>query len=278
VAAQMPIFLIMFRVLQGLTYQPRGNALPVAQAVLRAFDEPASVVDDPGFIPRFLSTDSALYQSLFGRHDMPSLGIDLSKSAFEAISEGFSNGIVYALLVVFLGALYFGQQRMVAARASVSPTMSEMQQKLMQYLPVFFAIFQVFFLAALVVYYIFQTLIRIGQQFYITKVFYGHEDSLGRQAQRAGEAAREEAKKSGQSGGKSTGGKSGGAKSGGKSTGGKSGSAKSGGGTPKEISSKRVTPSKKQASEQGGKGRPTPSRKESEANRTSRPSNGKKRR
>jgi YidC/Oxa1 family membrane protein insertase len=302
VAAQMPIFLIMFRVLQGLTYQPRGNALPVAQAVLRAFDEPASVVDDPGFIPRFLSTDSALYQSLFGRHDMPSLGIDLSKSAFEAISEGFSNGIVYALLVVFLGALYFGQQRMVAARASVSPTMSEMQQKLMQYLPVFFAVFQVFFLAALVVYYIFQTLIRIGQQFYITKVFYGHEDSLGRQAQRAGEAAREEAKKSGQSGGlfaqakrdltgartdgndgaksggKSTGGKSGGAKSGGKSTGGKSGSAKSGGGTPKEISSKRVTPSKKQASEQGGKGRPTPSRKESEANRTSRPSNGKKRR
>jgi ribonuclease HI len=58
----------------------------------------------------------------------------------------------------------------------------------------------------------------------------------------------------------------------------KSGSAKSGGGTPKEIPSKRVTPSKKQASEQGGKGRPTPSRKESEANRTSRPSNGKKRR
>ena len=301
-AAQMPIFLIMFRVLRGLTYQPRGNALPVAQAVLRAFDEPASVVDNPGFIPRYLSPDSALYESLFGRHDMPSLGIDLSKSAFEAISEGFSNGIIYALLVVFLGALYFGQQRMVAARASVSPTMSEMQQKLMQYLPVFFAIFQVFFLAALVVYYIFQTLIRIGQQFYITKAFYGHEDSLGRQAQRAGEAAREEAKKSGQSGGlfaqakrdlagrsdgndgakssagKSTGGKSGGAKSGGKSTGGKTTGGKSGGGARKEISSKRVTPSKKQAAEQGGKGRPTPSRKESEAKRTSRPSSAKKRR
>jgi hypothetical protein len=183
----------------------------------------------------------------------------------------------------------------------------------MQYLPVFFAVFQVFFLAALVVYYIFQTLIRIGQQFYITKVFYGHEDSLGRQAQRAGEAAREEAKKSGQSGGlfaqakrdltgartdgndggksssgkssggkssgaKSSGAKSSGAKSGGASPGGKSAGGKSGGGAPKEISSKRVTPSKKHASEQGGKGRPTPSRKESEANRTSRPSNGKKRR
>ena len=63
------------------------------------------------------------------------------------------------MLVVVLGALYFVQQRMVAARASISPTMSPTQQKLMQYLPVFFAIFQVFFLAALVIYYIFQTLL-----------------------------------------------------------------------------------------------------------------------
>ena len=42
-------------------------------------------------------------------------------------------------MVVLLGGLYFVQQRMVAARASISPTMSAGQQKLMQYLPVFFA-------------------------------------------------------------------------------------------------------------------------------------------
>ena len=77
--------------------------------------------------------------------------------------------------------------------------MSQTQQKLMQYLPVFFAVFQVFFLAALVVYYIFQTLLRIAQQVYITKAFYGHDEALGRQAQRAGEAARAEAQKSGES-------------------------------------------------------------------------------
>ena len=48
-------------------------------------------------------------------------------------------GLIYALLVVLLGGLYFFQQRMVAARAAVSPTMSPGQQKLMQYLPVVFA-------------------------------------------------------------------------------------------------------------------------------------------
>src|SRR5690606_16264649 len=88
-------------------------------------------------------------------------------------------------------------QRMVAARAAVSPTMSPAQQKLMQYLPVAFAVFQVFFLLALVVYYIVQSVLRILQQFYITKRFYGHDESLGRQAQAASERARELAKQDG---------------------------------------------------------------------------------
>ena len=90
---------------------------------------------------------------------------------------------------------------MVAARAAVSPTMSPAQQKLMQYLPVVFAIFQVFFLAGLIIYYMAQAVLRIGQQAYITKRFYGHEESLGRQAQRAGDEARELAKKDGGGGG-----------------------------------------------------------------------------
>jgi YidC/Oxa1 family membrane protein insertase len=193
IVAQMPVFIIMFRVLRGLTYTPQGAALPVAQTVWKAFGRPDEAAN-PGFIPRYLSVDSVLYQSLFGQHSMMSFGIDLSKSAATAITQGFGDSIVYVVLVLVLGILYFVQQRMVAARASISPTMSPTQQKLMQYLPVLFAVFQVFFLAALVVYYLFQTVLRIAQQMYITRAFYGHDESLGRQAQRAGEAAREEAK------------------------------------------------------------------------------------
>jgi YidC/Oxa1 family membrane protein insertase len=285
--AQAPVFYIMFRVLRGMAYTPRGSARPISDAVWGAFGN-AAEVDDPGFIPRYLAIDSALYRSLFGEQTIGSFGIDLSKSAAEAVAEGFGSGIWYVLLVVLLGALYFVQQRMVAARAAISPTMSVGQQKLMQYLPVFFAIFQVFFLSALVVYYIFQTLLRIAQQAYITRTFYGHDESLGRQAQRAGEAAREEAKKNPDGGGglfaQAKRDLAGGGKPA-KSEASKSPSSKAV--PPKKATpSKRVTPPKNRPTPSAGaKGRPTPSRQEAQANKakatksakSSRPKSSKKR-
>jgi YidC/Oxa1 family membrane protein insertase len=193
--AQMPVFIIMFRVLNGLTYKPSGATEVVANGVLAAAGQETS--SSLGFVPRYISHDSELYQSLFGNFEMKSFGIDLAISPAEALGQGLGTGIVYALLVVVLGLLYFLQQRMVAARAAVSPTMSPAQQKLMQYLPVAFAVFQVFFLTGLVIYYSAQALLRIGQQAYITRRFYGHDEALGRQAQRAGEQARELAKQDG---------------------------------------------------------------------------------
>ncbi len=174
IVVQIPVFIVMFRVLRGLTYAPRGSAEPIANttfAVLGREDEIG------GFIPRYLAVDSGLFESLYGKFEMREWGLDLSLSPFEAIQDNAVTGIIYVLLVVLLGGLYFGQQRMVAARASISPTMSPTQQKLMQYLPVVFAVFQVFFLTALVVYYIFQTLLRILQQHYITKKFYPQQDT-----------------------------------------------------------------------------------------------------
>jgi YidC/Oxa1 family membrane protein insertase len=61
----------------------------------------------------------------------------------------------------------------------------------MQYLPVVFAVFQVVLPTGLIVYYFVQALVRIGQQAYITKRFYGGEESIGRQAQQASAKARE---------------------------------------------------------------------------------------
>jgi len=268
--AQAPVFYIMFRVLRGMAYRPNGASRPVSDAVWGAFNRPDEILD-PGFVPRYLAIDSALYQSLFGEQSITSLGLDLSKSAAEAVAEGFGTGIWYVLLVVLLGALYFAQQRMVAARAAISPTMSVSQQKLMQYLPVFFALFQ--------------TVFRILQQAYITRAFYGHDESLGRQAQRAGEAAREEAKKNPEGGGgffaqakRDLGSptpdakKSGASKKAGAS--GKDGSGKKTGSSSKDATkapaptSKRVTPPKNRPTpSSGAKGRPTPSRQEAQANK-----------
>ncbi|MEP1125977.1 MAG: membrane protein insertase YidC [Ilumatobacter sp.] len=283
--AQMPVFIVMFRIMQALTYSPRGSAEPIAAATFTATGRADEI---GGFIPRFLSVDSPLFQSLYGKFTMPELGLDLSLSPFRAISDDPVKGLVYALLVVALGGLYFGQQRMVAARAAVSPTMSPTQQKVMQYLPVVFAVFQIFFLTALVIYYIFQTLLRILQQYYITKKFYGDDESLGRQAQRAGEAAREHAKEKGETGGFLAQAKR-------DLTAGRpdkqaDDAQKNVGGAKKKDSttpsarptgqSKRVTPPKSRPTDAsrndaaGGKGRPTPTRKQAEAAK-SRPKSNK---
>src|SRR4051812_25528265 len=197
--AQMPVFIIMFRVLRGLTYKPIGAANPIANGVEAAAGNPTANV--LGFVPRYISHDTELYRSLFGQFEMKSFGIDLAISPVEALRQGLATGLIYAILVVILGGLYFLQQRMVAARAAVSPTMSPRQQKLMQYLPVAFAFFQMFFLTGLVIYYAAQAVLRIGQQAYITRRFYGHDEALGRQAQRASEQARELSKADGDGGG-----------------------------------------------------------------------------
>jgi len=196
--AQMPVFIIMFRVLYGLTYTPKGGSGALAQGIYAANGQLGEPV---GFLPRYISHDSELFQSLVGKHEMVSFGLDLAKSPFAALGDSFGMGLIYLGLVVVLGVLYFVQQRMVAARAAVSPTMSVSQQKLMQYLPVAFAVFQVFFVLGLVIYYMAQAILRIGLQYYITRAFYGHDESLGRQAQRASEHARDLAKQDSDAGG-----------------------------------------------------------------------------
>src|SRR3954470_13869961 len=180
---QMPVFIIMYRVLHGLTNHTPGQE------------------GYPGFTPRYVSQSTKLYESLVGKHEMLSWGLDLSKRPSQMIAESFVTGLPYALLVVTLGVLYFVQQKMVAARAQVAPNMSETQAKMMQYLPVVFAFFLVFYLTGLVIYYMAQAIFRIGLQYYITHRFYKGEHSLGRQAQAAGEKARELAKKDGGGGG-----------------------------------------------------------------------------
>jgi YidC/Oxa1 family membrane protein insertase len=170
ILAQMPVFIIMFQSLQGLIHRPDGAGT--------------------AFVPKYLNETSELYNSLLGKTEMISFGLDLSQTPIDAVNQSFGKGMIYVGLVALLAGLYFVQQKMVASR-TVSPTMSATQAKLMQYLPVVFAVFQLFLPTGLIFYYMVQAIIRIIQQFYITKRFYGNDSSLGRQAQAASEQARD---------------------------------------------------------------------------------------
>ncbi len=211
--AQMPVFIIMFQVLTGLT----------------------RMGDDGTFNPDYISKSSDLYRALDPAREMLSFGLDLHLSPSEAMQADFVKGIPYALLIVALGGLFFIQQRMVASRTA-SPTMSPTQAKIMQYLPVAFAIFQVFLPTALVVYYMVQAIFRILQQGYITRRFYG-EDGLGKQAQEASAKARELGKDDSAKPGKQKNEQS---------------------QAPAPIQSKRVTPGKNRPTPSGRPARPVP--------------------
>ena len=211
--AQMPVFIIMFQVLNGLTRKG----------------------EDGTFDPKYIPDDTALYLSLDKSKEMLSFGLDLAITPAQAMGDDFVRGLPYALLIVALGGLFFVQQRMVASRA-VSPTMSPMQAKIMQYLPVAFAVFQVFLPTSLVAYYMVQAVFRIVQQGYITRRFYG-ENGLGREAQEASVKAREI-------------GKDDNAKSSKQKTEQKQ--------APAPIQSKRVTPGKNRPTPSGRPARPVP--------------------
>src|SRR5688572_17630021 len=50
--AQMPVFIIMFRILHGLTYKPTGAASPLVKSVFVAAEQdPPAVL---GFVPRYI--------------------------------------------------------------------------------------------------------------------------------------------------------------------------------------------------------------------------------
>jgi YidC/Oxa1 family membrane protein insertase len=196
---QFPVFIIMFQVLHGLTREVTCGVEGLSPVAVDLCGDAAAGTQV--FYPDFVSESSRLFQDLGGETEMMAWGLDLAMRPIDAIGDGFAKGLPYALLVIGLGVLYFVQQKMVAARASVSPTMSPAQQKIMQYLPVVFAVFLVFYLTGLVIYYTAQAIFRIGLQYYITRRFYAGEHSLGRQAMKAGEQAREIAKADTKAGG-----------------------------------------------------------------------------
>ena len=169
---QAPVFIVLYRVLSGLT----------------------KVGSDGTFNPSYLDPSSELYQALDGSTEMVSFGIDLSRSAVTALRESFVEGIPYLILILLVAGASYYQQRQISARTTgqADTPMMRQQRMLMKVFPIFFAVISLTLPAGLVVYFLVSSSYRIAQQAYITRAFYRHEDSLGRQAQEAAAAARTE--------------------------------------------------------------------------------------
>lgn len=188
---QAPLFLVLFRVVQGLTARVTdfGNQFGWTSgrvsANLELDNTPYAITDLP-FLPQNLPADSDLYLSLVGTAsdtladrptEMVSWGFDLSRTAQDVIGESFVSGLPYLFLILIVLVSGVFQQRQIQSRSNSA--MPPQQQMIMKVLPYILPVVSFTMPAALVVYFVVSNLYRIGQQAYITRSLYRGEDSPG---------------------------------------------------------------------------------------------------
>jgi len=160
---QAPIFMLLFRVIHGLTRMTEGN---------------------PNFTPQHLADGSALKDALTHTDKMMSFGVDLAESASNALAKGFVHGLPHVVMVAIVALSSYYQQKQIQGR-NPDAEIPAQQKMLMRLMPAMFVFFAFVSPAALVVYFVVSNLYRIGMQHYITRTLYHGEDSLGAQAQKA---------------------------------------------------------------------------------------------
>jgi YidC/Oxa1 family membrane protein insertase len=192
---QAPVFLVLYRVVAGLTNQSKFVGV---QRALRDIMPDAVVTG--GFRPKYLGHETELYQALLGKDHMNSFGIDLSRSALTALSDGFLEALPYIAVVLVIAALSWYQQRQIMGR-NPHQEMTSQQRMMMRIGPAMYVVFAFYSPLAIGVYFLVSTMWRVGQQAYITRSLYHGEDAIGVQAQKAMAEVRDSRAKEGGGGG-----------------------------------------------------------------------------
>jgi YidC/Oxa1 family membrane protein insertase len=139
---QMPVFLLLYQVINGLARETNG--------------EPD---------PRYLDESSRLYNDLIADDgSMVSAGVNLAQSAVENHGS-FAAAIPFYLLIVVMVLVQYWQQHQVASRAPANDSPSAQQMKIIQKVfPPFFGLISLNFPAGVVLYWLFSSLFRVAQQ------------------------------------------------------------------------------------------------------------------
>lgn len=173
--AQMPVFIVLFRILRGLTR--RAEDVPFydigAQAAPLLGNQAQA---GQNFNPRYLSTESNMYLDLVQVNEMKWGPFDLAGETLDIVRDNFVTAIPYILLILFVVGTSFYQQKQVSARrGSDDSPVNDQQQMILKVLPLMTGVWSFVFPAGLVLYWATSNLFRIGQQAYITHQIYGKE-------------------------------------------------------------------------------------------------------
>ncbi len=172
---QAPVFIILYNVIRGLTQRTD---------LLGSFLERGDGERAGFFNPKYLDQSSELYNALHGTREMVSWGVDLSRTAVQAMGDGFGTGFPYVLLILGATATSYYQQKQIQGRSTtqINPQM----QMITRIMPLFITFISLTLPAALVLYFLASGCYRIGQQAIITRHVYGpHSERLKESQERS---------------------------------------------------------------------------------------------
>lgn len=178
---QMPIFIVLYQVLRGLTRRDSvtgafsgwfNGQLPGGQTPVTA----PNFSENVPFDPAYLHEDSALWQSLHQSTSMNWFGIDLASSASKVMGEdGIVSALPYFVLILIVLVTGVVQQRQIQGRTAnqaQTPTAAQ-QQQIMKIMPFFLPVFSFGLPGGLVLYFAVSNTYRVGQQWIISRHIYG---------------------------------------------------------------------------------------------------------
>lgn len=139
---QMPFLAILYGVIRGITNKVDGHSMP-----------------------RYIPTDSKMYHALIASNGkMESFGIDLALKPFSPHSSWIAAVPYFVLVAIAVGLQYFQMSQINNRNKKTGQTVPSQQQALQRFFPILFAYFYIIIPAAVVVYMIVSSGIRILTQ------------------------------------------------------------------------------------------------------------------
>lgn len=172
---QMPVFIVLYQVLRGLTRRASGMGFDFGWiggqlGTGSGTSKPPSI--DRVFDPAYLNHSTKMYTDLSQTNTMQAFGMDLAESASKALSQGVLHAIPYLVLIAIVAVTGFVQQRQIQGR-NPNQQVNPQQQMIMKIMPVFLPVISFGLPSGLVLYFAVSNLFRVGQQWFISRSIYG---------------------------------------------------------------------------------------------------------
>ena len=173
---QMPVFLVLYQVLRGLTQRVSDLGADIGwvsgQVGIGGSPSKAPFFERV-FDPAWISPSSKMYENLSTSYQMKAFGLDLAESASQAMKSGILHALPFLVLIAIVAFTGFVQQRQIQGR-NPSAQSNPQQQMIMKIMPFFLPLISFTLSAGLVVYFVVSNLWRVGQQAFITRTLYNN--------------------------------------------------------------------------------------------------------